>query len=243
MFTELVSLDDLKCAVPLLDLCSHADFAAAVFAALGVIYGVFLAQVVVASWSDFEDTRVAAEREAAALIDLVRLAEAFELGELKAFKSEAANYARTVSSHEWSEMASGTSVHEVCRPGDAILDNLLNLLAHSNPGTPNSDAFLSASLAELDELGDAREARFTAYQSHLPYFMWCVLLVGGALAIFMTLLFDVDNEGARSWLLVTLLLFAGLMFWSIWAWDHPFRAPAGIKPNGFERALIRIESQ
>ena len=69
------------------------------YAALGVVYGVMLAQLVIAAWSDYEEVRRPPFREAAALMDLIRLAQGFRNeADRRAIWNAVADYADTVVS-------------------------------------------------------------------------------------------------------------------------------------------------
>src|SRR5688572_20206237 len=56
-------------------LARHTDVAGYVYAVIGVIYAVILAQVVIAAWEQYRDARAVASAEAYAVLNLARLAQ------------------------------------------------------------------------------------------------------------------------------------------------------------------------
>lgn len=56
-------------------LARHTDVAGYIYAVIGVIYAVILAQVVIAAWEEYRDARTVAAAEADAVLNLARLAE------------------------------------------------------------------------------------------------------------------------------------------------------------------------
>jgi hypothetical protein len=64
--------------VPVDSRLPHNDVAGFIYAALGVIYAVLLALVVIAVWEEYEAARVTVEQEANAAADIFWLANSFQ---------------------------------------------------------------------------------------------------------------------------------------------------------------------
>src|SRR5688500_15229285 len=71
----LLGLAVVRRTVPHERLARHTDVAGYVYAVIGVIYAVILAQVVIAAWDDYQDARAVADDEANAVLNLARLAQ------------------------------------------------------------------------------------------------------------------------------------------------------------------------
>ena len=71
----LLGLAVVSRSVPHDRLARHTDVAGYVYAVIGVIYAVILAQVVVAAWDEYRDARAVAADEANAVLNLARLAQ------------------------------------------------------------------------------------------------------------------------------------------------------------------------
>ena len=71
----LLGLALVRRTVPHDRLARHTDVAGYVYAVIGVIYAVILAQVVIAAWQEYRDARAVAGDEANAVLNLARLAQ------------------------------------------------------------------------------------------------------------------------------------------------------------------------
>lgn len=213
------------------------DVVSAVYAAFGVVYGVLLAQVVLASWSDREDAKTAVFREADALSDLVRLSSGFVEDHKREIQQAVEKYADAVISG-WSEQTSDRDGHQA---GEEELLTLVSIYAHARPERVDSDAFLSASLDQLDALGDARGDRLMASRSSLPDTLWAVLIFQGVLIVgFSAVFFNVsaDSIGAHVGLVLVLALVMFLFAGLVWCLDHPFSCWPAIDPYDLQRSKM-----
>jgi len=207
------------------------DVATAVYATFGVFYGVLLAQIVLAAWSDREDARTAVYREADALSDLLRLSAGFDIDDRRNIQQLAEKYADSVISG-WSKHATDPDAHEA---GEKELLELVRIYAHARP----ADAFLSASLDQLDALGDARGDRLMAGRSSLPDSLWAVLIFQGVLVVgFSAVFFNLSNFDAHRGLVLVLAVVMFLFIALVWCLDHPFNCWPTIGPDDLRRAKM-----
>lgn len=230
---------------------TDSDVAIAIYATIGVVYGVMLALIVVAAWTDYEDAKAAAFRESAALIDLIRLADGFRGNGRKRILFTLYKYAAIVQRHEWPKLELGfhplderkRSLDRLCRTqeierrGNKILAQLYLDYTVGLGSDLSGSAILSASLEELDELGDVRRARFDSACSHLPRLMWIALSVGMMLLFVFAFVFEVTHDWAYGLQVLMLLTLLGLLVYVVWVWDHPFGKFAQIDASGFDDAL------
>jgi hypothetical protein len=245
-------------AVPLMQggTTIDSDVAIAIYAAIGVIYAVMLALIVVEAWSDHEDARAAAFREATALTNLMRLAQGVDAATRSALLRETCHYAAIVRGEEWPVLEHGWLPGERrvqmmrlhCRsetfriPGDQALDQLYLILAADPAPGARGDAFVAAMIDELNELGDARAARLDAACSHLPRIMWGILWFGLLLIVLFTAHLEGLDAEAHPPRVLALGVFVVLLLYSVWIWDHPFGSLVPIAPSDFDRALRRCEA-
>jgi hypothetical protein len=205
--------------------------AAAVYAALGVLYGVMLAQLVIAAWSDYEEVRAATFREAAGLMDLIRLAQGFrDEADRRAIWNAVADYADTVIAVEWSAMERGI---EPGPAGEEMLDRLVRHYAKAAQDPAHGSSFLDASLSELDEVGDARGVRQRAVRWNLHRLLWAALHIEGALIVGFVAFFGVKVVVIHEAVLMVLVLAVVVLLALVWCLDHPFQRPASITPDDF----------
>lgn len=217
-------------------LVAHTDVAGFVYAALAVIYGVILAQVVIAAWEGFEEGRRSAVAEASAWLDLFRLAEGWPEPERALIETALVAYGREVVDGEWPAMARG---EEPDPAAVARMRDLWGAYEGLGSGAPELAAgvLFAASIDELDELDDARVARLLASRSELPGIMWGVLIAGGVLTVAFAYLFGVENAVAQGVMVSALAGLIALLLFLILALGTPFGGSARIGPEAFERVL------
>src|ERR671917_583302 len=85
----------------------HNDVAGFIYAAVGVIYAVLLALVVIATWEEFGRARVTVETEANALAEIFWLAHRLPESEGTHLQELARSYAEEVAHKEWPLMERG----------------------------------------------------------------------------------------------------------------------------------------
>ena len=88
-------------------LAGHTDVAGYIYAVVGVLYAVILAQVVVAAWGEYQDARTAAANEANAVLNLQRLSREWPETDHEAVRAGLLEYAQHVVTVEWPELEAG----------------------------------------------------------------------------------------------------------------------------------------
>ena len=103
----LLGLAIVRRTVPHNRLAQHTDIAGYVYAVIGVIYAVILAQVVIAAWEEYRDARSVAAAEANAVLNLARLAQVWPAEDRVRVEEALSAYAEHVIDVEWPAMAAG----------------------------------------------------------------------------------------------------------------------------------------
>src|SRR3712207_3136209 len=93
--------------VPAMIRKEHNDVAGFIYAALGVIYAVLLALVVIAVWEEYGRARVTVEAEANALAEVFWLAHQLPEPERHQLQQLARSYAEEAIDEEWPLMEQG----------------------------------------------------------------------------------------------------------------------------------------
>lgn len=209
------------------------EVAGFLFAAVGVVYGVLLAFMVLVVWQSVEDAQVTVEQEANVLVNVYRLGQELPEpygGQIKAYAIE---YAQNVINDEWLDMSYGTesipvrdTIEKMWTVHRAIDAAKLTITGHEG------QLFDS-----LEALGDLRRIRLLESRQELPTLMW-VLLIGGALVTMGFTLF-LRAPNLRPHLLMA-GLFAGLLAFVlvlVIELDNPFTGDVRIQPVAFQQAL------
>ena len=159
----LLGLALVRRTVPHERLAQQTDVVGYVYAVIGVIYAVILAQVVIAAWQEYQDARVVADNEANAVLNLARLAQVWAERGPRARRRRAQRLRRGMS---W--MSSGPrmarnqfdeSLHT------ALIHDLWQAVNEAGARAEDLDPVYAASLQQLDALDEAGRSRVLLGQS------------------------------------------------------------------------------
>jgi protein-S-isoprenylcysteine O-methyltransferase Ste14 len=225
----------------------HNDVAGFIYAALGVIYAVLLALVVIAVWEEFGRARVTVESEANALAEIFWLAHQLREPERHHLQELARSYAEEVVEEEWPLMERGEtplmeqSTQAIPR-GWVLIDDIRATVQGYEPRTESEQELYAQGLDQVQRLADARRTRLVQAEESIPAVLWVVLVVGGMVAVGFTYLFGLAHTGAHALMVASLAGVIALVLFTIGVMDHPFSGGARIEPGAFELVLNRFET-
>jgi hypothetical protein len=225
---------------------SHNDVAGFIYAALGVIYAVLLALVVIAVWEEYDAASVTVEQEANALAEIFWLGHRLPEPEGAHLQELARSYAEEVVHKEWPLMEQGeaplmTQMAET-PAGWTLIDDIRANLQDFQPRTQADEQLYAEGLDQVQRLGDARRMRLVAAEEGIPAVLWSVLIFGGIAAVSFTYLFGLENTWAHRLMVLTLTAVIGLVLFTIGAMEHPFSGGARIGTEAFDLVLERFET-
>jgi protein-S-isoprenylcysteine O-methyltransferase Ste14 len=224
----------------------HNDVAGFIYAALGVIYAVLLALVVIATWEEFGRARVTVETEANALAEIFWLAHQLPEPEGRELQELCRSYAEEVVNVGWPLMEQGRTPsmersQETSRAW-VLIDDIRATLQGYEPRTVAGQELYAEGLDQVQRLADARRMRLVMAEEGLPTVLWVVLIVGGIVAVGFTYLFGMEDTGAHMLMVASLAGVIALVLFTIAALDHPFSGSARVGPEAFELVLNRFET-
>jgi protein-S-isoprenylcysteine O-methyltransferase Ste14 len=224
----------------------HNDVAGFIYAALGVIYAVLLALVVIAVWEEFGRARVTVETEANALAEIFWLAHQLPEPERHQLQELARSYAEEVVDTEWPLMEQGKTPlmenTQATPTGWVLIDDIRATLQGYNPRTEAGQALYAEGLDQIQRLADARRTRLVVAEESIPTVLWVVLVVGGVVAVGFTYLFGLEHTESHALMVASLAGVIALVLYTIAVMDHPFSGGARIEPGAFELVLNRFET-
>jgi hypothetical protein len=245
----LVSLSGLELVqrlVPATSRQPHNDVAGFIYAALGVIYAVLLALVVIAVWEEYNAASETVEQEANAVAEIFWLAHRLPEPEGTHIQELARSYAQDVIDEEWPLMEQGQAPLMTQTQGTpagwTLIDEIRANLQEFQPHTPADEQLYAEGLDQVQILADARRMRLVAAEEGIPGVLWAVLIFGGVAAIGFTYLFGLENTWAHRLMVVTLAAVIGLVLFTIGALEHPFSGGARIGTGAFDLILERFET-
>jgi hypothetical protein len=242
----LVGLELVQRLVPAQSRQRHNDVAGFIYAALGVIYAVLLALVVIAVWEEYQAASDTVEQEANATAEIFWLGHQLPESEGAHLRELARSYAREVVNKEWPLMEEGQAplMTQTRRTpaGWTIIDDIRQNIQGFEARTKSEEQLYAEGLDQVDTLSDARRMRLVAAEEGVPGVLWAVLIFGGMAAIGFTYLFGLENTWAHRLMVVTLAAVIGLVLFTIGAMEHPFSGGARIGTGAFELVLERFET-
>ena len=222
------------------------DVAGFIYAALGVIYAVLLALVVIAVWEEYQSAGETVEQEANATAEIFWLGNRLPEPEGAHIQELARSYAEEVVNKEWPLMKRGEQP-PLEREGDVpsgwtIIDDIRLTIQGFEAHTKSEEQLYAEGLDQVDTLSDARRMRLVAAEEGVPGVLWSVLIFGGVAAVGFTYLFGLESTWGHRLMVVTLAAVIGLVLFTIGAMEHPFSGGAPIGTGTFELILERFET-
>ena len=232
--------------VPATSRQQHNDVAGFIYAALGVIYAVLLALVVIAVWEEYSAARATVEEEANATAEIFWLGNWLPEPEGAHVQELAKSYAEEVIHNEWPLMASGEQPpleqEAGTESGWTLIDDIRASLQGYDPHSKAGEQIYAKGLDQIEDLNDARRMRLVASEEGVPGVLWSVLIFGGVAAVGFTYLFGLESTWAHRLMVVTLAAVIGLVLFTVGALGHPFEGGARIGTEAFDLILERFET-
>jgi hypothetical protein len=242
----LAGLELVQRLVPAGSRQPHNDVAGFIYAALGVIYAVLLALVVIAVWEEYGAAKETVEQEANAAADIFWLADQLPEPRGTHIQELVRSYAEEVVQREWPLMEQGQapliSQTRGTPAGWTIIDDIRQDIQNFEPRTKAEEQLYAEGLDQVDTLSDARRMRLVAAEEGIPGVLWAVLIFGGIAAIGFTYLFGLENTWAHRLMVMTLAAVIGLVLFTIGAMEHPFSGGARIGTGAFDLILERFQT-
>jgi hypothetical protein len=236
VMVALIGLIAVRRAVPLTRLAQHTDVAGYVYAVIGVLYAVILAQVVIAGWEEYQGARTEASSEADAVLILNRLAQEWPQPERSHVNAALAAYAAHVIDVEWPAMAQGDFRSSEHAP---VVHELW--IAVTAAGRADGDsAVFAAALRQLETLDESRRNRVLIGEGGLPDAMTLTLVLGAVVTVGFSYLFAVDNGWIHAVMTASLALLVALLLLLQYQLENPFDGDSAIQPTAMRFVLNEI---
>jgi hypothetical protein len=224
----------------------HNDVAGFIYAALGVIYAVLLALVVIAVWEEYQAADATVEQEANATAEIYWLGHRLPEPLGAHVQELAKSYAEEVVHKEWPLMEQGQAPLMTQTQGTpagwTIIDDIRENLQDFEPRTKANQQLYAEGLDQVENLADARRMRLVASEEGVPGVLWSVLIFGGIAAVGFTYLFGLESTWAHRLMVVTLAAVIGLVLFTVAALGHPFEGGARIGTGAFNLILERFDT-
>ena len=210
------------------------------YAVYGLIYGVFLAFIIVVAWQSYAETERLVMHEATILSELWRDSLAFPPAFRDNIHRDLIEYTQSVIDDEWPAMAARGQPHPLTQ---AVYERLWALTYHIQPETQNQGAYLGEFLARMNELGGARRLRILHSRVEVHTVLWLVLLIGAVPTVAYPLLFSNKHALVQVMIMGSIMLIVTLGLLVTLFLQHPFSGGAGIDPDAFRELLDAFQQR
>jgi Protein of unknown function (DUF4239) len=208
---------------------AHNDLAGFTFAIVGVLYAVLLAFIAIATWESFSRASDIVENESdyagGMFLDTAGLPDA----KGQEIRDALAKYVSVVIDVEWPIQRTGKTPDQGWKP----LRDLATAIATIHPQNQGEAVIEAEMLKSWNELYDARSARLSAVQGHIPGVIWAIVFFGAAITTGYTYFFGYENFGMHLAMTATLAATLALIIVMIIALDWPFRGEISVSPDPF----------
>ncbi len=160
---------------------------------IGVIYGVFLAFVILALWERRSKAEEHVEAESAQLYVLFRLAREFPAPLGAQIVQEILAYNKEIVEFEWPLMVK-LELREL-QQRSSKLDQIWEKSVSFRPVSPAEQVLYQQALEACEDVYVARRMRLLDAENRLGYFMWMMIILGGITVIVPTLFLHVEHFG------------------------------------------------
>jgi hypothetical protein len=210
------------------------------YAVYGLIYGVFLAFIIVVAWQSYAETERLVMHEATILSELWRDSLAFPPAFRDNIHQDLIEYTQSVVDDEWPAMAARGQAHPLTQ---AVYERLWALTYHIQPETQNQGAYLGEFLARMNELGGARRLRILHSRVEVHNVLWLVLLIGAVPTVAYPLLFSNKHALVQIMIMGSIMLIVTLGLLVTLFLQQPFSGGAGIEPGAFLELLDAFQQR
>lgn len=195
----------------------------------GVIYGLLLGLLAVATYQNLTDVEKAVGNEASSLAALYRDVSAYPEPARSELRSLVRDYTRYVIEEAWPLQRQGIVPAGAVTKAAAIQDRIVTF----EPETKAQEALHEAALRQFNTFFEYRRARLYSVTAGIPGVLWYTVAVGALINMMMIWLFDL-RLGVHLLLGGAIALFLATMISLIVLMDHPFRGEVSVSPQAFQ---------
>ncbi len=217
---KVIDLDRLR--------ASH-DVGGYLLSVVGTLYAVLLGLVVVDAMSKFSLAREVTEREANCLADVYVLAECLPEKKRDEVRAICVNYASAVIDTEWDDMDEGA----YCPVAHKTAVDLMQSLMNFEPVSENQKALFPLIVADAGDMWKARRQRINMALNGIDNAEWFTLIVGGAITIFFTFFFGLENLKLQIAMTAMVAVLISLNVYLVALFGYPFSGDLKIGTDSF----------
>jgi hypothetical protein len=213
---------------------AHHDVADPLLGAMGAIYAVLMAFVVVTVWQAFDKSSANVSLESNYMADIYRDAEGLSPDFRQKVSALISEYRDAVVNDEWKTMQRGEASLKV----EKLMKQIWSLYANYQPKNKTEEVFFNVSVNKLNSFRELRRQRIIDSRAGINGLLWFVLLIGALSIICFTYLFGVEDLRAQITMLVLLSATISMIIFTIMEMDYPFTGTISIQPDAFQHVIL-----
>lgn len=215
----------------------NQDVVSVMFSAVGVLYTVLLAFMVVLVWEQFNSAEDRTEQEATRISNLLRNSSVFPAPVRSEIQERLITYTQSVIDDEWETMARGESSSTTSTAYRRVWTAYYDF----HPQNEREHDFYAESISRLNELGQERRLRVISSQSSIPSILWILLVAGALITIGYLYLFAISNALLQRLMIGSVTGLLAFILFLVLALDHPFAGEISVTPDAYEDIVESFE--
>jgi hypothetical protein len=207
-----------------------------IFSAILVMYAIAIGLIAIATWGNASTASAAASQEASHIVTLYRTVSGYPEPLRSELTVSFLAYTQSIIEDVWPAQQRG----ETTEKGTDLLLRSGNRILGFEPMTDGQAIVHAEALRAFNTFVELRRLRIEATSYAVPGPLWVVVLIGAAIALFASYLFNVDSLLAQSLLTTLLSSMIALLVFFIATTDHPYRGINAIGPLAYEIVLRNL---
>jgi hypothetical protein len=211
-----------------------------IFSAILMIYAIAIGLIAVATWSNASAASDVASQEASQIATLYRILAGYPRPLRKDLTRSLVRYTQSIIQDAWPAQQRG----EVTEKGIEILLDFGRLILGFEPATDGQSIIHEEAIHAFNTLVEFRRRRIEATSYAVPGSLWAVVLIGAALSIFASYVFNIPSMLVQALMITLLTSMIALLVFFIAVTDHPYRGTNAISSQAYQivfRELVEYE--
>lgn len=220
------------------DVCTESnEMTNGIFSGVGLLYGLLVGLVAVASWENYNDVDEIVAKEASAVGALYRDISALRQPTKAHIQGQIVVYLNEIIHVAWPLHQKGISDTE----GAKTLSDIHSELAQYRPVAGGDEDLFKEALSTFNRLSEARRMRLGEVGTGMPTVFWIIIIGGAFLNLPIIYLFHTTRLRTHVAITTIYALFMGSMIFLLVAVDHPLRGRVSIPADSYQEVLDNLD--
>lgn len=202
------------------------EVAGIIFGAIGLLYSLILAFVIVAEWNDYSDLQKNVEAETDKMNGILAHSSTLPDSLKNIIGTALYDYCSQVTGQEWKAQQTTTD-------HPSAIPILRQKLLTSQPATEVQARIFDVIDQNLSDITELRRARLSHTHSQMPQLIWQILKAGTVLLILFAYFLQVSSLTLKRIYLAFFVTSISICMFLVYSLDHPFDEQDGINKQPY----------